>query len=123
MPPRKRTAALPPAPSEAEAPFTPVRISSKKKAADPGVPLFYLDDVEYRIPTRTPQPVVLEFLRLQRTHGDDYAAQRLLERLLGPDAYSALEQSDDVEDEQFDQILRAAVAHVAGPVEQGKATG
>lgn len=122
MPPRKRTTAtLPPlTDSTTAAEFTPIRITSGRKT-DPGIPLFVLDDVEYCIPSKVPPPVVLEFLRLQRTHGDDFAAQRLLERLLGPEAYTVLEQSDAVTDEHFDQIIRAAVTHVAGETEPGKA--
>jgi hypothetical protein len=119
MPPRKRTStATRPRPVDTDLSFEPVRITTSRSADT--VPLFYIDDTEYRVPAKVPQTVVLEFLRLQRTQGDDFAAQRLLERLLGPEAYEALEQSGDIDDEQFEQVMRAAVAHVAGPAEQGK---
>jgi len=101
--------------------FTPIRIGKKHADAepDPGVALFYLDDTEYRIPSTVPQGVVLEFLRLSRTEGELVAAQRILERLLGPAAYLALEQSDDVDDDALEQILKAVIHHIAGPPESG----
>jgi hypothetical protein len=110
------------------APFEPVRIVTKtaEPAEDDSIPLYYLDDVEYRIPKRISQGVTLEFLRLQRTQGASVAVQRILERLLGNAAYETLEQSDDVTDEQLEQICAAVVHHVAGPVEEsgkGRAAG
>ncbi|MFC8447674.1 hypothetical protein [Kitasatospora sp. NPDC057223] len=120
--PAKRT--LPkPAGAAKPAPFEPVRIGRKKRAADEGVPLFYLtgddgEDIEYRIPSKVPTSLSLEYLRLARTMGENAAAQRVLERLLGPDAYRALEQSDEVDDDDMLHILQAVVAHVAGPVDE-----
>jgi hypothetical protein len=100
--------------------FTPIRITAKKtKTKDPGVPLFYLGDVEYRVPAKPPSSAVLEFVRLSREEGEMVAAQRVLERLLGPEAYKAVEQSDDLEPEDLEQILRALIQHLAGPPEAG----
>lgn len=108
---------------EPAAPFEPIRIGRKKKTADPGVVLFYLtgddgEDIPYTIPSKVPTGLTLEFLRLARTMGENAAAQRLLERLLGPAAYEALEQSAEVGDEELAQIIEAAVSHLAGPVDE-----
>jgi hypothetical protein len=100
--------------------FEPVRITTKTKAADPGVVLFYIDDIPYSIPSRVPQSIVLEFLRLSRTDGEMIAGQRLLERLLGADAYMAMEQSDQIDDDALEQIMTAAIHHIAGVGESGK---
>ncbi|MFG3051906.1 hypothetical protein ACGFZP_13275 [Kitasatospora sp. NPDC048239] len=109
------------APVTAEsAPFEPVRIGRKARPTDDGIVLFYLDDQPYRIPARISQGMTLEYLRLARTLGESAAAQRILERLLGPEAYEALEQSDDVREEEMDQILRAVTHHIAGPEDSGK---
>jgi hypothetical protein len=62
--------------------------------------------------------MTLEYLRLARTLGESAAAQRILERLLGPEAYEALEQSDDVGPDEMDQILRAVTHHIAGPADE-----
>ena len=118
----KRTRSAPADPAPAAA-FEPVRIGRKKKPADPGVVLFYLTgddgkDVAYRIPSKVPTGLTLEFLRLARTMGEDAAAQRLLERLLGSEAYQALEQSDEVGEDELEQIIRAAITHLAGPVDE-----
>lgn len=117
--PAKRTPK--PTPTPPPSTFEPLRIGATGHTTDPGVPLFYLSDTEYRIPTRVPQGAVLEFLRLQRTEGEMAAGQRLLERLLGTDAYTALEQSDEVTDEHLRHILQLVVNHAAGVVvEPGK---
>ncbi|OKI16630.1 hypothetical protein [Streptomyces sp. CB03911] len=117
----KKTTAAPPPELAAPAEFQPVRIAKSTTTGDPGIPIFYIGDDEYRIPTKVPRSAVLEFLRLSRTDGEMSAAQRLLERLLGPAAYLALEQSDDVDDEALDTILRAVIHHMAGETESGKA--
>lgn len=118
--PAKRT--RPEAPG-ATAPFEPVRIGRKSKTTDPGIVLFYLtgddgEDVPYRIPAKVPTGLTLEFLRLARTMGENAAAQRLLERLLGSEAYLALEQSDEVGEDELQQIVDAAITHLAGPVDE-----
>ncbi|WP_354643859.1 hypothetical protein [Kitasatospora camelliae] len=120
MPPRTRTTTAVPAPAP-DTGFTPIRITpaDQDRPAD-SVPLFYLGDEEFRIPRKVPRTMVLEFMRLQRAEGELGAAQRILERLLGPTAYLALEQSDDVTEDHLEQILRAVVHHIAGPPESGK---
>lgn len=120
--PAKRTRPEP-ADSSPAAPFEPVRIGRKKKPADPGIVLFYLtgddgEDVPYSIPSKVPTGLTLEFLRLARTMGENAAAQRLLERLLGSEAYLALEQSDEVGEDELQQIVDAAITHLAGPVDE-----
>lgn len=125
MPAKTAKTAKPRPKTAAPAAFEPIRIGRSKAADDdPGMPLFVLDDadgneVEYRIPTKVSRSVVLEFMRVARTEGEMGAAQRALERLLGPDAYKALEQSDEVTDEDLEQIFRAVIQHIAGVTEPG----
>jgi hypothetical protein len=98
----------------------PLRITTRTATEADTVPLFYIDGTEYRVPKRVPRGITLEFIRLERTLGEDAAVQRLLERLLGPSAYEALEQCDEIGDEEMEQIAKLVVAHAAGPVEPGK---
>lgn len=121
MPTRTKKTAPPKPDIVTTAGFEPVRITTKTtKTVDAGVPLFYLDDVEYRVPGKVSRSVVLEFLRLSRTDGELIAAQRVLERLLGPTAYQALEQSDEVDDDTLEKIMRAVIHHISGTGESGK---
>lgn len=98
----------------------PLRIVTKPATDADTVPLFYIDDTEYRVPKRVPRGITLEFIRLERTLGEDAAVQRLLERLLGPVAYEAFEQCAEIGDDEMEQIAKLVVAHAAGPVEPGK---
>ncbi|GAA0705388.1 hypothetical protein GCM10010193_70570 [Kitasatospora atroaurantiaca] len=121
--PAKRTLPKPADAPKPAASFEPIRVGRKKKPADEGVPLFYLtgddgEEIEYRIPSKVPTSLSLEYLRLARTMGENAAAQRMLERLLGLDAYLALEQSNEVDEDDMESILQAVISHVAGPVDE-----
>lgn len=107
--------------------FEPVRIGRKKRTPDDRVVLFYLEDdqgeeVPYSIPRKVAPALVFEFVRLSREEGDVVATYRVLQRLLGPEAYTAFEQSEDIDADAMEQISAAVMHHLTGKVEEaGKA--
>ncbi|MGW6912592.1 hypothetical protein ACWGB8_02020 [Kitasatospora sp. NPDC054939] len=116
MPTRTSPKKPKPTPVVEPTPFEPIRIKSKtKEPGDNQVVLFYIDDRPFSVPSRVSQGMTLEYLRLARTMGESAAAQRILERLLGPEAYAEVEQSDDIDDEALEQILAAVTSLLVGP--------
>jgi hypothetical protein len=101
---RKRAAAKPTNTEEA-LDFEPIRIASNDAIEVERVPLFYIGDDEYTIPKSISPGVALQFLREAREHGRDIATAPLLTRVLGEDAYKALEQSEALEEEQMEWIV------------------
>jgi hypothetical protein len=116
---RKR-AAVKPTPVEEE--YELVELSSTVEEEE-RVGLFSIDGTVYTIPKVVPQGIALEFLRIGREHGENVAAVRLLERLLGPDAYTALEQCPTLDDQKMQQIMDMAqkIAFGKAEVKGGKA--
>lgn len=116
---RKR-AAVKPAPVDEE--YELVELSSTVEEEE-RVGLFSIDGTVYTIPKVVPQGIALEFLRIGREHGENVAAVRLLERLLGPDAYTALEQCPTLDDQKMQQIMDMAqkIAFGKAEVKGGKA--
>ncbi len=87
------------------------------------VPLFSIDGEVYTIPKVVPQGLALEFLRIAREYGENVAAGRLLERLLGERAYAALEQCPSLDGEKMQRIVDMAqkIAFGKAEVKGGKA--
>ncbi|MFE9125009.1 hypothetical protein ACFYOF_06235 [Streptomyces sp. NPDC007148] len=117
---RKRAAAKPVPLVDEE--YELVELTSTVEDED-RVALFSIDGEVYTVPRRVPQGIALEFLRIGREHGEQVAAVRLLERLLGPEAYSALEQCPTLDDQQMQKILDMAqkIAFGKAEVKGGKA--
>lgn len=99
---RKRAAPKPPA---VAVDFEPIHIPSNDDFVEERVPLFYIGDTEYSVPTVVPPGVALEYLREVKAGGQDAAAGALLSRVLGEEAYSALETSRALTEEQLNQII------------------
>jgi hypothetical protein len=116
---RKRAAAKP-APVDEE--FELVELSSSVDEEE-RVGLFSIDGTIYTIPKVVPQGVSLEFVRIGREYGEEAAAVRLLERLLGPEPYKALEQCPTLDDKKMQKILDMAqkIAFGKAEVKGGKA--
>ncbi len=116
--PRRRTAPL----AAVEDDYELVELSSTVEEEE-RVPLFSIDGDVYTIPKSVPQGLALEFLRIAREHGENVAAGRLLERLLGPKAYTALEQCPSLDDEKMQKIRDMAqkIAFGKAEVKGGKA--
>lgn len=87
------------------------------------VPLFSIDGRVYSIPRMVPQGISLEYLRIVRQFGENAAAGRLLERLLGEEAYTALEECPSLDDEKMQKIMDMAqkITFGAAEVKGGKA--
>ena len=97
---RKRAAAKPVLDDE----FEVVELSSEVPEEE-RVPLFSIDGDVYTVPKFVPQGISLEFVRLNREHGESVAAVRLLERMLGPKAYAALEQCPTLDEPKMQKII------------------
>ena len=103
---RKRAAAKPAAVGGVTGfDFEPIRIAADDDVVEERVPLFYVGDVEYTIPKDIPSGVALQYLRLAGERGEQFAAPILLTRVLGDEAYEALETSRALTDEQLQQII------------------
>lgn len=118
---RKRAAAKP-KPLTAED-FEPVELTTEIPEED-RVPLFTIDGKVYTVPKFVPQGVSLEFVRLNRTEGEAVASVRLLERMLGPESYEALEQCPALDDKQMQKIIDMAqkLAFGKAEIKEGKAS-
>ena len=100
-----RKAAAKPTSTESALDFEPIRIAANEDVVEERVPLFYIGDTEYTIPKRIEPGVALQFLREAREHGRDLATAPLLTRVLGEDAYEALEQSKALTEDQMEWIV------------------
>jgi hypothetical protein len=101
---RKRAASKPVNGIDADD-FEPIHIAANEDVVEERVPLFFIGDDEYTIPKAIPPGVALEFLREAREHGRDLATAPLLIRVLGEDAYTALEQSKALDEDQMQWIV------------------
>lgn len=121
---RKRAAVKPANGTGALNGFEPVRIAANEDIAEERVPLFYIGDTEYTVPTHVPRGVALQYLRQAGELGHELATPPLLIRVLGDEAYTALEQSKALEDEQLEQIVQLIINLALGEGEkkEGKAT-
>ena len=118
---RKRAAAKP-ASTAQELDFEPIRIAADDEIEEERVPLFYIGDTEYTIPKRIPKGVALQYLRHAAEVGHELATAPLLIRVLGEDAYLALEQSRALTDDQLEKIVDIIVKQALGNQEkEGKA--
>ena len=122
---RKRAAAKPTAGSDPLANFEPIRIAADDDVEEERVPLFYIGDTEYTIPKEIPPGAALQYLRQARESGHELATPPLLIRVLGEDAYMALEQSRAVTEDQLERIVKLIVDLALGQAEkkEGKARG
>lgn len=128
-PVKRRTTSSPkrqtpePAVAASDGDFEIIQLTSKP-ADEQRVALFAIDGEAYTIPKTVSQGIALEFLRISREMGDAIAAQRLLERLLGPESYAALEQCQDLDDVKMQRIVDMAQKIAFGKAEvteEGKA--
>jgi hypothetical protein len=114
---RKRAAAKPTL--ESLDGFEPIRIAADDDVEEERVPLFYIGDDEYTIPKDIPRGVALQYLRHASEVGHELATAPLLIRVLGEDAYLALEQSRAMTSEQLEQIVDIIIKQALGQQETG----
>jgi hypothetical protein len=87
-------------------PFEPIRIDTSAPAAPVKyVPFFYIDDTEYLIPEKVPAHVVTQYFKDVRARGEDYALATAVIELVGEDAWDALNDIEQVEDEEMQKIM------------------
>lgn len=117
---RKRAAAKP---DDGALDFEPIRIEADDDTREEErVPLFYIGDTEYTIPKHIPRGVALRYLRHASEVGHELATAPLLIRVLGEDAYKALEESKALTDEQLDDIVDIIIRQALGKKgKEGKA--
>lgn len=102
--------------------FEPVHIDADDDVVEERVPLFYIGDTEYTIPKEIPKGVALQYLRHAAEVGHELATAPLLIRVLGEDAYTALEQSKGLKDDQLERIVDIIIRLALGKQEkEGKA--
>jgi hypothetical protein len=97
--------------------FEPIRIAADDDVVEERVPLFYIGDDEYTIPKTIPKGVALQYLRQASEVGHDLATAPLLIRVLGEDAYAALEESRGLSEEQLEKIVNIIVELALGKQE------
>jgi|SRR3954468_3483818 hypothetical protein len=102
--------------------FEPIRIAADDDIEEERVPLFYIGDDEYTIPKDIPKGVALQYLRQAADVGHELATAPLLIRVLGEDAYTALEQSKAMTGDQLEAIVDIIIKQALGRQEkEGKA--
>jgi hypothetical protein len=117
---RKRAATKPAIGGDLE--FEPIRIAADTDVEEERVPLFYIGNDEYTIPKHIPKGVALQYLRHASEGGHELATAPLLIRVLGEDAYMALEQSKALKDDELERIIDIIVKQALGSQEkEGKA--
>ena len=118
---RKRPAAKPTVDDGLD--FEPIRIAADDEVEEERVPLFYIGNKPYTIPKTIPKGVALQYLRQASTMGHELATAPLLIRVLGEDAYMALEESKALTGPQLEQIVDIIVKQALGEqeAEKGKA--
>jgi hypothetical protein len=119
---RKRPAAKPVNGTSSDLDFEPIHIAADEDIVEERVPLFYIGDTEYTIPRHIPRGVALQYLRHASEVGHEVATAPLLIRVLGEDAYMALEQSKAMTEEQLGKIVDIIIKLALGKQEkEGKA--
>lgn len=103
--------------------FEPIRIAADDDVEEERVPLFYIGDDEYTIPKEIAPGVALQYLRQARESGHELATPPLLIRVLGEDAYMALEQSRAVTEEQLERIVKLIIDLALGQAEKKDGEG
>lgn len=70
--------------------------------------VFTIDDKKYYMPTRVPFNVTIKAMRIYAEKGEAAALDYQLRVLLGTDGYDALMDFDDLESEDFQNIVNLA---------------
>lgn len=111
---RKR-ASKPASPAPA-APTVPAL--SAKPQEGKTVPVFTLDDVEYRAPESVSYAVTVAYLHEVADGTPMRAELIMLDRVLGPDAFAALKSATNLTKEQYRAIVNQCSAIMLGNIEQ-----
>lgn len=99
-------------------PTKPMAFKSSGTKVD-RVTLFTIDDKEYTVPKKPRMNTTIKFLdEMRKTGNEMFAALRLLEDMLGSEAYNELLEWDDMTDELLGKIIEQCVSLATGAVEE-----
>lgn len=84
------------------------------------IPLFHIDDETWTVPVRLSPAVGLRYLRTVRERGVDAAAAELLTEAIGADAFDALAECDEMDQDAMDSIIGMVMGIALGSVDPGK---
>lgn len=98
-----------------------IELTSTPNAEIETVELFSIDGQSYSIPKKPRVNLALRYLKMAREEGADAASAYLLEQLVGPAAYDALMNYEDLTSETLGAIMEAAQKVTLGGLEDPKA--
>lgn len=96
--------------------FVPISIKTKDRAKAPRVPLFEIDDQVFTIPEPIPANYAAKFLQRLRVMGENLAAMRTVDELLGPEALDALAGCEEITQEEMQAIFDELNTRLLGSV-------
>lgn len=82
------------------------------------IPIFTIKGKTYSIPKKARVNVALGYLRDVRKHGAEFAAGKLMEAMLGEEAYDALVEYDDLTPEDLAKVMEAVQQVAMGELEE-----
>src|ERR1700733_9429126 len=103
-----------------EMPTIPRLDSKRPKREVKREPIFTIDEVEYTAPAEVPPHMGLKYLHLMRTEGQGAANYFMLMTVLGEEGYLALMNYEQLEQEEYDLVLKIATKKMIGPQEVPK---
>lgn len=95
-------------------PLLELRTKGAKKAPVAMEPAFSLEGRVFSVPVEVKAQVAIRYMHYCRTEGENYGLSWLLEKVLGKDAYQALLEYEDLEDDQLIAISRIVQSKVLG---------
>jgi hypothetical protein len=97
-----------------------LEFKSKKEKKD-RVVLFKIDDEEFTVPKKPGMGTVMRYLNVARKTGNDlFAAQALVEELLGAEAWDKFLNWEDLDDEIMGAVIEKCVNLAVASVEAQK---
>jgi hypothetical protein len=97
-----------------------LQFKSKGKKKD-RVLLFKIDDEEFTVPKKPGMGTVMRYLNVARKTGNDlFAAQALVEELLGEEAWNKFLNWEDLDDDIMGQVIEKCVNLAVASVEAQK---
>jgi hypothetical protein len=91
---------------------------SKKDTSKDRVLLFTIDDEEFTVPKKPGMGTVMRYLNVARKSGNDlFAAQALVEELLGEEKWNKFLNWPDLDDEVMGAVIEKCVALAVASVE------
>jgi len=92
---------------------------SKKDKAENRVVLFTIDDEEFTVPKKPGMGTVMRYLNVARKSGNDlFAAQALVEELLGEEKWNKFLNWEDLDDDVMGKVIEKCVSIAVASVEE-----